>query len=444
MPFPAFIAENAAPQHRARLWFSVRSGGLLALGFGLLAAAANLTGLIPLTPWIYALVAAKLVTNAASALSLQRDRWVMELAGLNVTMDLVVMTGAIYLTGGALSPLTSVYLIEITVVALLSNLGTTLLVAGGAFIAYVGMISLTQAGVIRQWPPPVAWSTGITWAYVVIAAVYFATMLGLPTLFTTRILSTLRDRERALSAQAEELVEAARQRSQFMVNVTHELRTPLQGILGLTEVMQEGIYGSVSDEQRRALGEVRGEARSLLALIDDLLDLARSDAGKLPLRREQVDLEEVLKGVVATGQRLAGTRRLAIELVVQAPLPPLESDRKRVTQVALNLLANAVKFTPDDGRITLRADRDGPWLRFRVADTGIGIPEQELARVFDEFRQVDGSASRRYGGVGLGLALVKRLCTTLGGSVGVQSAVGSGSEFTVRLPLKSPEPAADG
>jgi signal transduction histidine kinase len=186
--------------------------------------------------------------------------------------------------------------------------------------------------------------------------------------------------------------------------------------------------------------DMRGSALRLLGLIDDLLQLASSDAGKLGLKLERVDLGELLPGTIATAQWLIRGKQLALELDLAPELPELVTDRGKLNQIVLNLVGNAIKFTPDGGAITVRVRRDGDRdeILIEVADTGIGIAPRDLERVFEEFYQVDGSMSREHGGVGLGLALVRRLLAMLGGSIDAESEPGRGSTFRVRLPLSGP------
>jgi signal transduction histidine kinase len=290
----------------------------------------------------------------------------------------------------------------------------------------------THYGVIARFPTPAEWS-GHGLGYLAIAVAFCAIVIGIPTFHVGLILRRLRDHERRLEARTHALVDANKQKAQFMANVTHELRTPLQGVMGLSELVAKGIYGAVGERHVEAMGNIKGSARRLLALIDDLLLLASDDAGKLEVHMEEVDLADALPSVMATGQWLLADRELTLKQELGS-LPMITTDRSKLNQIVLNLLANAIKFTPDGGTIVLRARRFGEAIEIEVEDTGIGIPEEELDRIFDEFHQVDGSLSREYGGVGLGLTLVKRLLGLLGGDITVTSTVGSGSTFRVKLP----------
>lgn len=438
MRYPAFIAELGTEGFRRRLLLGVWSGYALVLTFLGLSLFANVEGLLPWSPWVYWLVAAKLATNTAALWSLRRDFLALEISGLNVAADVVVMTGAIYLTGGVLSPLLAIYVIEISVIALLTNLGTTLLVALSAVLLYAAMALLIQIHVLPTWPQPVAWSHGVTSGYVVTALVYAAVVLGVPTFYTAAILRQLKARERALELRTEQLIEAGRQKAQFMANVTHELRTPIHGVLGLVSLVEEGIYGPTTDKQLAAMRDMKTSAKGLLRLIDDLLELSSADAGKLELEPSEIDLAEVLEGVVSSIRWMQGTKVVDLDVEIAPDLPRITTDRRKFVQIVLNILANAVKFTPEGGRIRLTARPQADHVLVAVSDTGVGIPADELAHIFDEFRQVDGSSSREYGGVGLGLALVRKLSELLGGDVRVESEPDVGSTFTVSLPLVPP------
>jgi signal transduction histidine kinase len=191
------------------------------------------------------------------------------------------------------------------------------------------------------------------------------------------------------------------------------------------------------------MADIKTSAKRLHVLIDDLLQLATHDAGKLDLKLEPVALGELVTSTAASAQWLLGGKQLTVTVDVAPDIPTVRTDRTKVTQILINLLSNAIKFTPDGGSITLHALAHAEGVELAVADTGVGIPAEALARIFDEFYQVDGSPVREYGGVGLGLALVKRLAELLGGSVAVESQVERGSRFSVRLPLNAPGSEAE-
>ncbi len=433
------------PSSRPRLLMSVRSGYILVGAFGLLTLAAHLCGLAPFHDALYALVAFKLATNTAAAVALKTNRFALDASGLNVAADLLAMTGGIYFTGGVMSPLFPIYVIEITVVALLANLGITILIATMAWVLFSSMAILVQVGVLHAWPPPFASNAVASNAYVAIAIAFSAFVLGVPTFFTARILRALRMKQSALEAQTVALVDAGREKSQFMANITHELRTPIHGICGLSDLVEAGIYGAVTPKQREATQGIKRSARSLLQLIDDLLELSRADAGKLAFRAEWVDVAEMVPNVVATARWMQGTKALHLDVVLAPDLPKVFTDPRKLNQVLLNLLANAVKFTPEGGAITVSARPSaGERVVFAVEDSGIGIASQDRARIFDEFRQLDGSPERSYGGVGLGLALVKRLCDVMGATIEVESSEGEGSKFTFTLPVGADRASASG
>jgi signal transduction histidine kinase len=221
-----------------------------------------------------------------------------------------------------------------------------------------------------------------------------------------------------------------------MANVTHELRTPIHGICGLSDLMESGIYGPVTVKQKDAQQSIKRSARSLLALIDDLLELSRADAGKLGVRPEAVDVAELVTTVVAAARWMVGTKALTVETEVAGDLPGVESDARALKQVLLNLLSNAAKFTDEGGRIVVRARRAGDGaVRLEVSDSGVGIAPEDQARIFEEFHQIDGSAERQFGGVGLGLAVVRRLTEAVGAEVDVKSEPGKGATFGVLVPV---------
>jgi signal transduction histidine kinase len=437
MRVPSFIAEMGEPRHRPRLRTSVKTGYLTVFGFLAIALAADRLGVLPFQRAFLVPMLVKLATNTAALLALRADRAVLSTATVNVATDMFTMTAVIYFTGGELSPLFPIYLIEITVVALLGNVGITVLCAVGAIVLYAAMAVLVRTGVLPPTVPPVAITGGLTARYVTVDIVYASFVLGVPTLYAARILQDLRAKQRALEQRTSQLVEAGRQRSQFMANVTHELRTPIHGICGLSDLVESGVYGPVTPKQRDAQQSIKRSARSLLALIDDLLELSRADAGKLEVRPERTDVGELVTTVVAAVRWMVGTKALAVKTDVAGDLPPLETDARALRQVLVNLLSNAAKFTPEGGDVAVRALRDGERaVRIEVRDSGIGIAEADQERVFEEFRQLDGSAERQFGGVGLGLAVVRRLTEAIGARVEVQSEPGKGATFAVVLPVE--------
>ncbi len=440
MARPAFLTELDHQAFRAKQAMGVPLGYGMAAAYGLLALAAQIAGIIPWSWSFYALVAAKFATNTAYWFALKRDRAVMDVGGLNVIVDIVVITGAIYLTGGQLSPLFAFYVIEIAVIALLTNVGVTAIVAGLSWTMYAAMAVLVHTGVLPQQPAPVLDVVAeIPASYLGINLALGAVMLAIPALLTGMILRLLRAKERALEERTRELVAANEQKSRFLANITHELRTPVSGIVGLSDLVLAGIYGPVTDKQREAHEGIQRNAASQLQLIDELLHLSRAEIGPAELRASRVELPALVEGAVSSARFMIGTKDLQVRTDLEAVLPPLYIDRAKLTQILVNLLSNAVKFTPEGGHITVRARRDGVrQVKIQVIDTGIGIPEDQVDRIFEEFQQLDTSTRREHGGIGLGLALTKRLVALLGGELDVTSEVGVGSTFTVTVPVGSP------
>lgn len=429
------LDELASLRNPKTLMLGVVSGYALTACFGILLAAALASGVLRWHLAFGVLLGLKLVTNTLALIALRTDRFALELGGLNVAMDAVVMTGAIWATGDSASPLVAIYTIEVTVLALLTNLVTTVLIGGFCLILFVVMGVLCATGVLPQFPTPAEWG-GRDTTYLALAFSFVTFVIGAPTFYTAGILRKLRENEHRLEQRTHELIDAGKQKAQFMANITHELRTPLQGIMGLSDLVAKGIYGEPTEKQKHAMKEMKASAHQLLALIDDLLQLARHDAGNRSLDVGSVDIAEVLSSAVATAQWILAGKKLDIR-VDAVDVPAVVTDRAKLNQILLNLLSNAVKFTPDGGSVVVRARTaaSGDAIEIEVEDTGIGIAPADLERVFDEFHQVDGSMSRDYGGVGLGLSLVRRLLLELGGTISVKSELGRGSTFTVWLPL---------
>jgi signal transduction histidine kinase len=443
--YPAFVAEMGRGERRRKLWQGVGTGYATAALFAVLAWLAQGQGVLPPGNALYALLVLKLAANTATALALRVRTLELEASAANTLADILLMTGAIYLTGGQQSPLVPIYFVETTVIALLANTGLTLLVTVVSWASYAAMALLTYGGALRQQAPPSGAVAELGLAYVVLDLIFVGVVLLGPATYVALIVQRLREKEAALAERARDLVEAARQKTQFMANVTHELRTPIHGVLGVADVMEEGIYGPLTDAQREALGNVRASARGLLEMVDALLLLARAEAVKLELHVTPVDVAEVVTSVAATARFLAAKRPLTVRAEVDGALPQVRTDRAKLVQILVNLLANAVKFTPDGGAVTVRAG-PGPdgGARIEVSDTGPGIPAAEIPRIWEAFRQVDGSASRTYGGAGLGLAVVRELAASVEAKVLVDSTVGAGSTFAVLLPAEIAAPPLQG
>jgi signal transduction histidine kinase len=435
---PGFIAEAIAPANRSKLRFGIYTGYALAAGFALLAAAASIFNL---TPWKWAfvgLISIKILTNSLAWLAIVRDRGVLITQVINSTSDVVLLTGAIYFTGGPYSPLIGTYVVVISAVALLSNVGVTWLAIAGIVLSFATMMLLMAAGVLPPTDVPGVPGTVPKLGYTIIAIFYCIFVVGIPGYFCAATLRELRTKERDLEAKTAQLMQANTQRSQFVASMTHELRTPIHGVQGLADVIAAGVYGPVTDKQKEACASIKRSAQSLLGLVDDVLNLARAEANKIEARPATVDIAALVERVIASVTWMIGTKKIALESEVEQELPFVMSDDRWLAHVLVNLVSNAVKFTPEGGTVTVRAyerpQHDAVVLE--VADTGIGIARGDRERIFEPFRQGDTeSDTKGYGGVGLGLALVARLTDLLGARVELDSEVSKGSTFRVIVPL---------
>ncbi|MEX2569678.1 MAG: ATP-binding protein [Gemmatimonadota bacterium] len=253
----------------------------------------------------------------------------------------------------------------------------------------------------------------------------------------------LEERNRQLEWQRQELERAYRLKSQFLASMSHELRTPINALLGYTSLMRDEIYGELNRRQEEALSRMYTASQHLLELVNDILDLAKIEAGKMPVHIESVDIRYVIRELSQTIEPMVRRKDLEYVVDLDPDLPMIRTDATKVKQVLLNLLSNAVKFT-HEGSVAVRtrmAEADG--IVIEVSDTGIGIEEEDLAKIFEDFRQVDQSSTREYGGTGLGLSITKKLLHLLGGTIHVESKLRGGSTFTVWLPRESEEIVLD-
>jgi PAS domain S-box-containing protein len=228
--------------------------------------------------------------------------------------------------------------------------------------------------------------------------------------------------------------QASRAKSQFLANMSHELRTPLNAVLGYSELLTDGIYGALPEKAYEVLGRVQANGRHLLALINDVLDLSKIEAGELSLVREPYSVDAVVKATMSAAEALANAKGLRLRCTVPDDLPPGLGDERRLTQVLLNLVGNAIKFT-EAGSVEISAGVEGGRLRIAVADTGVGIAPGEQERIFGAFQQGSSAAPHGRGGTGLGLAISRRIVELHGGSIQLRSALGEGSVFTIELPV---------
>jgi len=231
-------------------------------------------------------------------------------------------------------------------------------------------------------------------------------------------------------------------KSQFLANMSHELRTPLNSIIGFSRVMLKGIDGPLTDLQRTDLTSIYNNGQHLLGLINDVLDISRIEAGKIELVFESVDLRSIIDGVMSTAVGLVKDKPVQLIQEVSDDLPIVRADSTRIRQVLLNLMSNAAKFT-EKGSITVRAWADNEHVTITVADTGVGVPEEYREKIFEEFQQVDGSATRSVGGTGLGLAICRHFVELHSGHIWMESKVGVGSAFTFTIPIFGPDYVKD-
>ena len=252
--------------------------------------------------------------------------------------------------------------------------------------------------------------------------------------------SHLEEQNAQLLWQAHEVEKANRLKSEFLASMSHELRTPINAIIGYAALLLEGMFGPLSEQQREPLDRSRAAADHLRALIDDILDLAKIEAGRMEFTREQLALADVLSEASQQMEPMIRRKSLTYTVDIAPDTPTIVSDRTKLKQVLLNLLSNAMKFTNKGGvSIVVRPHALG--VRLDINDTGIGIKPEHLSVIWEDFRQVDQSRTREFGGTGLGLSITRKLLERLGGTISVESMVGVGTSFTVLLPLEAPQQA---
>jgi signal transduction histidine kinase len=251
----------------------------------------------------------------------------------------------------------------------------------------------------------------------------------------------LAEQNEKLRRQALQLEQASAAKSQFLANMSHEFRTPLNAILGYTNMLLQGVSGEMTPQQKRNLQRIDSNGRHLLQVINEILDITRIEAGRMPLNLSDFELPELVQEVMAELDPIVARTRLAVSASLAPELPPLHSDRQKVKQIVLNLLSNSLKFTHEGSvQVIAHYELATSMVTVAVKDTGIGIAPEHQEKIFEDFQQVDSSPTRAYGGTGLGLSICRRLAAMMGGRVTVQSTLGQGSTFTLHLPRRTRSP----
>ena len=254
----------------------------------------------------------------------------------------------------------------------------------------------------------------------------------------TSLAQRIEERTFELKRANAELARASRMKDEFLATMSHEFRTPLHTILGMTEALQEEIFGPLVPKQQDALTNIQESGRHLLSLIKDILDLAKIGAGRLTLHMTNVSVDSLCQASLRFVKQESMKKRLQVSFTQNSDIKSLEADERRLKQILVNLLSNAVKFTPENGKIGLQVDgsHEQEQISFTIWDTGIGIAREDIDRLFQPFVQLDGTFTRKHSGTGLGLSLVARMVDMHGGSVTVESKEGQGSRFIVTMPLQ--------
>jgi signal transduction histidine kinase len=251
---------------------------------------------------------------------------------------------------------------------------------------------------------------------------------------TARDITALKEAEAQLVAAKEQAEAASHAKSEFLANMSHELRTPLNAIIGFSELMEGGFFGPLPPRYAEYAHDISSSARHLLEVINDILDLAKVEAGQLGLRCESVATDALVRGCARLVAERADGSGIALEVGGGADVAPIWGDHTRLRQIVLNLLSNAVKFTPKGGRVTIDARNEGGEVVLRVRDSGIGMSAGEIAIALQPFSQIESAMTRRQDGTGLGLPLTKALTERHGGRLTIASTPGAGTTVEVRLP----------
>ena len=254
----------------------------------------------------------------------------------------------------------------------------------------------------------------------------------------TRDVTERHQHELELYKAKEEAEVASRSKSSFLANMSHELRTPLNSVIAMSDILMEKYFGDLNEKQEDYIKDIRDSGQHLLSLINDILDLSKVEAGYSPLEITNVDLKTLLESSLIIVREKSLKHGIELLLEVDDDVPDIQADERKIKQVVFNLLSNAVKFTPDGGKIGIDAHLEKEIVQVCVWDTGIGLSEDNMEKIFGEFVQTETSLTRKYEGTGLGLALVRRFILQHGGKIWVESEIDKGSRFIFTLPLEQP------
>ncbi len=250
-----------------------------------------------------------------------------------------------------------------------------------------------------------------------------------------KLVDRLQRSNKLLFEANEELSQATQAKSEFLSHMSHKLRTPLNIIIGFSELMIDEAMGEINDNQRQCLSDILDSSHHLLNLINDILDLSKIESGKMELKLENISLSKIIESLTRTMMPILTPMKQSLDVEIENDLPPLHADKAKLKQVLFNLLSNATRFSPDRGKLKIEAVRKGDWCQVSVIDNGTGIKKEDQKRIFEPFCQLDNPPTREKSGTGLGLTLVKQIVEKHGGQIWVESEYGKGSRFIFTLPL---------
>ncbi|MBV9069544.1 MAG: response regulator [Acidobacteria bacterium] len=365
--------------------------------------------------------------------------------------DILLVTAGVFATGGSASPWFIWYLCTAAATAFAVGKRASYVVSVANAVAYIGVLmAMGQASFVNS----VMLLASTRMLFLFGASFFF--LAGIANLQQkhllireleseqarelaelTRLTAELQQRGNELEDASRRIQEADRLKSQFLANMSHELRTPMNSIIGFSEILIERLNDTIDPKHVSFLRHILTSAQHLLGIINDILDLSKIEAGKMEVFAEQFELRPVIESVCTVMRGMAKTKMPTFVIEAGAALPPIETDLAKFKQILFNLLSNAMKFSPAGSPITIRAMHVGDTITISVRDEGIGIDPKNHDVIFEEFRQIDGSARREFGGTGLGLALVRKFVQLQGGWVRVESDRGKGSTFSFTLPIHS-------
>lgn len=366
----------------------------------------------------------------------QRYKAIKGLANLQIFFDLTCLAFLVHFSGGVENPFYFYFIFHIIIAGILLSRRETFILATYAVIIFLVIVLGEQRGFLHHYSllGTPAFSLHESSTYVLGVSFVFASTLYIAAYLTTSISNRLQERERSLTKANELLAEKDRIKSEYVLRVSHDLKEDLAAIHTCIEPVQKGLTGSLSEEQSNLLSRARDRSKQLIVYIDALLEITRLKLTE-KIEMNSFSVADLIREISDSIGSMAQHKRRTFEVQMDPGVPSMKGVRVYIQEALLNILKNSLKYTPEGGKITLRVQSDGPWLRIEVEDTGIGIPAEDLPKIFTEFFRAKNAKALVKKGTGLGLSIAKKIVEMHRGKIGIESRLGQWTCVRLELPL---------